>query len=350
MFTRNPRGRSTRLFGTMFKFRFLPCERATTGVLILLGLVCALVAWAYWPTWNDMVGRWLRDPQYSHGFLVPVFAAFVLWSRWPMRPRAPLTATWWGLPCLGLAVLVRLAGAYFYFPWLDAWSLVPCLVGLCLLLGGLPALRWFWPAVALLGFMLPAPYQVEVALTHPLQRLATNASVYALQMLGYPALAEGNIIVLGELRIGVLEACSGLGMLFTFFALSTAVALVIRRPTGDRVFIFLSAVPVAIGLNVARCTLTAVLHVTAGSALANAVFHDLAGWLMMPLALGVLWVELKVLARLLVEPPPDGPIPPNFYRAAGAAPIVPDPPSRKSENDATRSEQVRLPKTADAVQ
>jgi hypothetical protein len=29
-------------------------------------------------------------------------------------------------------------------------------------------------------------------------------------------------------------------------------------------------------------------------------FHDLAGWLMMPLGLGLLWIELKVLGGLLV--------------------------------------------------
>lgn len=333
----------------MFTCLFSRCDRAFIGFLMKLGLVCALLAWAYWPTWGDMVGRWLRDPQYSHGFLVPVFAAFVLWTRRPTWPLVHLTGSWWGVPFLALAALLRLAGAYYYFPWLDAWSLVPCLLGLCLLAGGAPALRWFWPAVALLVFMLPAPYQVEVALTYPLQRLATNASVYALQMLGYPALAEGNIIVLGELRIGVLEACSGLGMLFTFFALSTAVALVIRRPLGDRVFVFLSAVPVAVGLNVARCTVTAVLHVTAGSAVANAVFHDLAGWLMMPLALAVLWLELQMLARLFVEPPPDGPLRLDLYRAAGAAPTVPDPPLRKCDHDASRSEQVRLPEAAGAL-
>ena len=313
-----------------------------------IAVTCAALAWAYWPAGEEMVRRWLRDPQYSHGFLVPVFAAFVLWARRGTLPAAPLAGSWWGLPFLTLAAAVRLAGAYFYFPWLDGWSLVPCLVGLCLLLGGGPALRWFWPAVALLLFMLPAPYQVEVMVTHPLQRLATDVSTYTVQMLGYPALAEGNVILIGDLRIGVLEACSGLGMLYTFFALSTAVALVIARPLGDRLFIFLSAVPVAVLMNVLRCTVTAVLHVVAGSAVANAVFHDLAGWLMMPLALAVLWLELKVLDRLFVEPPPAGPVPLDFRRAA-TGPSVSNPLFQKSDQDASRPDQDRLPQPAGAV-
>lgn len=288
----------------------IPARAATVG------LTCAVLAWVYWPALEDMIRRWGLDPQYSHGFLIPVFAAVVLWMRRESFACDPTVTRWWGVAAVAVAVLLRLGGAYFYFPWLDAWSLLPCLLGLSLILGGWKLLAWSWAGVALFVFMMPVPYQVELALTHPLQRLSTHASVYALQMLGHPAIAEGNVIVLGELRIGVLEACSGLGMLFTFFALSTAVALVIDRPLGDRLFIFASAVPVAILMNVARCVVTAILHVVAGSELANAVFHDVAGWLMMPLALLVLWLELKMLARLFLEPLAAGPLPVAYSPAA----------------------------------
>ena len=33
------------------------------------------------------------------------------------------------------------------------------------------------------------------------------------------------------------------------------------------------------------------------------IYHDLAGWLMMPMALGMLWLVLKFLANLLIEEP-----------------------------------------------
>jgi exosortase/archaeosortase family protein len=98
----------------------------------------------------------------------------------------------------------------------------------------------------------------------------------------------------------VAEACSGLGMLFTFLALATAVAFVIDRPPRDKIILVASALPIALLANVVRVTATGVLHVTAGDAAAKAFFHDLAGWVMMPLALGVLWLELVVLSRLFV--------------------------------------------------
>jgi exosortase len=293
-----------------------PLRSRPTGVAAGLALV---VLWAYWPTLRAMADRWSHDPQYSHGYLVPVFALIVLWFRGDRRPVS-LATSWWGLPILAAGVLLRLAGARYYVEWLDAVSLLPTLTGACLLLAGWPALRWAWPAIAFLIFMIPLPYQVEVALAHPLQRLATAWSTYALQTLGLPALAEGNIIVIDEVRLGVLEACSGLGMLATFAALSTAVAFVIRRPWPEKAVILLSAVPVALFANVARITLTGVLHRTVGSVLANVVFHDLAGWLMMPLALGLLWLELIVLARLFVAAEPAGPIPVAMTNDEGRMP------------------------------
>src|SRR5262249_5440621 len=155
-------------------------------------------------------------------------------------------------------------------------------------------------------FMIPLPYRVQVALGGPLQKLATACSTFALQTMGFFAQAEGNIIVLGDVRIGVVEACNGLTMLLTFFTLATGLALVLRRSLLDRVIVVLSAAPVGLAANVIRITVTAILHEKAGSEIANAVFHDWAGWMMMPVALGLLGIELWVLSRLFVpaEPAP----------------------------------------------
>src|SRR5262249_29529229 len=128
--------------------------------------------------------------------------------------------------------------------------------------------------------------------------------------MGFFAWAEGNVIVLENIHLGVIEACNGLTMLLTFFALATGLALLLQRQLSDRIVVIIGAVPVGLAANVARITATAVLHVKVGSDLANAVFHDWAGWLMMPLALGLLWIELWILSRLFVPeeqpPPPSG--------------------------------------------
>lgn len=294
--------------------------------LIAAAAVTAALLWAYWPTLAEMVERWSHDPRYSHGFLVPAFSLYLLWDRRAWQAAAAPDA--WGLALLALGAAMFLAGSYFYFVWLIAVSLLPCLAGLAVLVGGWPCLARAWPAVAFLIFMIPLPYRLEMSLGYPLQRIATLASNYALQTLGLPAVAEGNIILIDEARIGVVEACNGLGMMFMFFAFAVGAAFVIRRPVVDRVAIILGAIPTALLANVTRITVTGLLHVTVGGVVADHVYHDLAGWLMMPLAMGMLWLELWLLAHMFVESP--GPRAVPFLPVAGPGGVrgpLPDRPA-----------------------
>jgi exosortase/archaeosortase family protein len=198
------------------------------------------------------------------------------------------------------------------------------------LLGGWAALPWAWPAVLFLFFLLPLPHRLEVALAGQLQWFGSRASTFLLQALGFVAFTEGNVIRLGEIRLEVAPACSGLSMLHVFFALSTAAVLVLERPWYEKVIVFLSAVPIALFANVTRITVTAILHRTAGSEVADLVFHDLAGWLMMLLALGLLWVELRTFSWVVVtcseeETSPVALTEAELDPAAAAAGVVPLP-------------------------
>jgi exosortase len=257
------------------------------------------LAWAFGATLDDLQRTWATNPQYSHGYLVPIFAAYLLWTRRERLDRTALRPSWLGLPLLVLGLGMRLWGGYFFYTWLDTVALIPCIAGLTLTLGGRAGWRWAWPAVLFLTFMIPLPYRVATSMSGQLQWLATITSTFVMQTCGLPALAEGNVILLNDAEIGIVEACSGLRMLVVFFALATAVAMVARRPLLDRLLVLASAVPIALLANIARITATGILHEFADSATANAFFHDVAGWFMMPLALILLGIELKVLAALL---------------------------------------------------
>jgi exosortase len=278
----------------------------------LLGLAALVTAllWSYWPTFAAMAYRWNHDPVYSHGYLVPLFALVLLWYRKDKLDVSTCRpAWWWGTVLLIFGALLRLGGAFFYFPWFEAVSLLPSLAGLVLVLGGRTGLAWSWPAIAFLFFMMPLPYRLETGLKQPLQRLATETSTYVLQTLGCPAFAEGNVIVLRTAKLGVEEACSGLSMLLVFFALATAVTLMTRRPFWEKCLIFLSAAPIAVIANVGRITATGLLFQLGNSQAAHLVFHDFAGWLMMPLGLVLFWIELKLLDQLMVAPVAAKPLP-----------------------------------------
>jgi len=275
------------------------------GPIGALVAVVACVLWSYWPIAVEMADKWSNDPTYSHGYLVPIVAGVILWTRRNHFPASSGPA-WWGMGLVLLGAAMQLLGGFYYVRWLSGASIVPYLSGAVALAGGWPLLRWASPGLAFLIFMVPLPYRFDVMMQGPLRRISTEASGFLLQTIGLTAIVDGNTILLDDVELGVVDACSGLKMFIIFVCISTAVATLVRRPLADRVLIVLSAAPIAIVCNVARITLTGVMHEVAGKKWADLVFHDLAGWLMMPMALGLLWCELKLLDLLLVEPPSTG--------------------------------------------
>lgn len=279
---------------------------------VLLVLV-ALLAILFWDAIWVLIQRWARDPDYHHGFLVPLVAIYLLWRRrFQLTERAVLNVSWGataaGVGLLLVAGLVRAASVLFYVRIVDPAAIIPAFLGLVLCVFGWKGLRWAWPAAVFLVFMLPMPGAVANLLSHPLQRIGTLASTFLIQTLGIPALAEGNIITLREGQLEVVRACSGLKMMSLFFAVCWAVAFFQDRPWIDRLLLIVSAPPVALVANILRITLTALL-VEWGLTAAN-LDHELAGWLMMPTAVLILYGELALWNRILVP------------ATAGSAPVI----------------------------
>jgi exosortase len=298
---------------------FLDKPRAwAISLVVLIG--CVL--WALWPTIRTMQERWATDPRYAHGYLVPLFSLALLWLRKDqIRGMVPRPSAW-GLAFVALGVVLQLVGGYVRHDSVMGAAILPHLAGACLLVGGWQALKWAWLSIAFLVFMIPLPFQLENALGPPLQSMATTASTYLLQTLGFMAFADGYVIQLNEAKIGVVEACSGLSMVITFVALSTAAAVVVKRPLLDRIVLVLSSIPVALAANIVRITATGILHDTVGGHAADTFYHDLAGWVMIPLALGMYWLEIWVLSHLLLEEQTSDAARPGTARTKGYKPAA----------------------------
>ncbi len=320
------------------------------GSLLWLALGGPLVVllWAYWPNLVEMADAWAHHAESSHGYLVPIFAALLLWLRRDRLDFSSLQPRWWGFAFLAVAIGLRAYGAYKGRVWLDHLSLLVCLAGLCVLIGGWTAWRWSWPAILFLFFMIPLPFSIANTISGPLQALATLCSTFMLQTLGLPALAEGNVIRINDAQINIVEACSGLKMLVVFFALATGMVLVTKAPLPDKLVLVASAIPIALVSNIIRITITGIMHELVSGDAANVFFHDVAGWFMMPLALGMLWLELKIMGKLFVAAPQSARIqarnrprpaaPPARQRAKRVAapratrrPAAPPPPPAANE-------------------
>lgn len=278
--------------------RHRPPLKQTTVAAFVVGILAAVLLWSFWPTLELLAERWSIDPQYSHGFLVPIFAVVILYVR---RPE---TVTWqpsiWGLLILAVSISLRWFSARLDWTHVDGACFVGALLGTTLLVGGWEVFRWSAPAILFLAFMVPLPDVINDGIAVPLRRLATIVSTYVLQTFGYPAIAEGNTIQIDDIRLGVVHACSGLGMLMTFLALATAMAIIVPGPLIDRCVLVASAVPIAVFANVFRITVVAMVDVHFGED-----HHDLIdkifGLPMMLLALLLLWLVWKYLKALLIS-------------------------------------------------
>ncbi|MGB9689931.1 exosortase/archaeosortase family protein [Thermogutta sp.] len=279
------------------------------GIILVAPVAVLLVV--FWDAVLVLVQRWSSDADYHHGFLVPLFAIYILWKRRhklgdPAAIVVTTSALLAGTLLLGIAGLLRAASILYYIRILDPAAMIPAVAGIVLCVLGWRGLRWAWPAVVFLVFMLPLPGAVATLLSHPLQRVGTLASTFIIQTLGIPAIAEGNIITLREGQLEVVRACSGLKMMSLFFAVCWGAAFLSDRPWTDRLLMIVSAPPVALVANILRITLTAVL-VEWGLTRAN-LDHELAGWLMMPMAVLLLYGEMALWDRIFMPveqgPPP----------------------------------------------
>ncbi|MEZ6139251.1 MAG: exosortase/archaeosortase family protein [Zavarzinella sp.] len=269
-------------------------------------LVIALV-WTYFPALTQLLNKYLNDPQYSHGILVPFFALF-LWMRRPIDATAAVKP--W--PIVGGTLLVgalsmHLLATAISFLTLNALSILLSVLALIMIYRGKSGIRQSWPALIFLLFMVPMPYQSERILGAELQNIGTICTTLLLQCFGQPAIRDGNLILIGEVRLGVVEACSGLRMMVTFAAFCVAAVLVLERHWVHKLLILLSCVPIALLVNILRITATGLCHIwlkdSASKTKVMDFLHDFNGWMMMPVGLAFLLLELWVLKHLLVEKP-----------------------------------------------
>jgi exosortase len=281
------------------------------ALALLVGMTVALVT-SYWAMLWMAATSW-SQPQYSHGYLVPVFALVLLWMR-----REPLTPISNRERLIGLALLLAILAIRAYavrvrMAHLDMYTFVPAMLAMVIMMGGWRMLRWAGPAVFFLVFMFPLATKLERIFLDPLQTIAMRGGTYALQTTGIETFIVGNVIHIRDYHavdqeLNVAEACSGLNMLTIFVAMSIAVVFITPGALWEKLVIVASAVPIAIFVNVMRILVYGVMrYFSEGAA---EFFHDYgAAFFMMPLAMGILYLEYIILRNLVIDDRHAAPVP-----------------------------------------
>jgi exosortase/archaeosortase family protein len=107
--------------------------------------------------------------------------------------------------------------------------------------------------------------------------------------------------MIGNERLEVAAACNGLSMLMSLAATISATASLVPMANWKRLLLLPSIIPIALGSNVLRIAATAWCYYKFGSVVGSKYAHDWAGWLMMPTAMLLVWLELSILSWLVVE-------------------------------------------------
>jgi len=243
------------------------------GVLILV-----ILALLYRDILRALVAQWWDDPNYSHGFLVPLFSGFLLWQgRHGLRGLVP-RGTQVGLAVLLIGIAALLLGDLGAENFLMRSSLLVIIAGLVLFHLGPQIFRAILFPLAFLLFMIPLPATLFYAITFPLQSLAASQAATILDWMGIPVLLDGNVIHLSQISLGVTEACSGIRSLISLVAGAVAWAY-LALPRGWMAVLFVAtALPVTIIANVARVVMTGIIGQQFGVEYASGFFHEFAGW------------------------------------------------------------------------
>ncbi len=236
-----------------------------------------LVLALYFSVIVELIHDWIIDENYSHGFLIPLVSAFFIWRERDRLRTRQRKSNGIGLAILILGLLLFIVasiGAEFFT---QRFSLLLVIGGLLLYLGGRKITGDLLFPLLYLVFMIPVPYVFYYSVSFPLELLASRLTTAAVSSIGIPIIREGNILHLQNTTLQVVDACSGLRSLLSLSALSAALAYATQRTLVKGIILFLAAVPVAIGANILRLSLTAILASLYGERVAQGFLHQFSG-------------------------------------------------------------------------
>jgi exosortase len=261
-------------------------------------VLAALSLWLYYPTILHLAAQWSHDPNFSHGFLVPLFSAFVVWQERRKLSSLPLQPSWSGFAVLAIAMALLVTGQLGAELFLARLSLVVLIAGLIALFLGWNYLRALLFPWAFLLLMIPIPTILLNQIALPLQLLASRVASSVLPLFGVPVLREGNILNLSVMTLEVAEACSGIRSLMSLVTLAIIYGYFAERRVSLRVLLALAAVPIAVVANSFRIIGTGLLVQFWNPDKAEGFFHTFQGWLIFVVSMLLLLATHRVLLRL----------------------------------------------------
>jgi len=273
------------------------------GVL-LVGL-CALAVFAASDIWQNIFEIGWGDEEQSHILIAPIV---VIWLAWLRRDRLRLTPH---APSF-LGPIVVLGGygmsVYGFEVGLDLFwhsGAIVMLIGAILTVTGSAVMLKFLPSLGAMIFLLPVPGRLRRPIANTLQDASAQATEFLLDVFAVPVIRSGNLLTINGYEVAVAEACNGMRMVAALALVSFAFVFSVPMRWNIRILILLISPIIALIVNVIRLIPTVLMYGYSTEDRAQ-LFHDISGWAMLVLAIGMLWSLLGLLRWLEV---PINPIP-----------------------------------------
>jgi exosortase len=255
-------------------------------------VLAALSLWLYGPTIYHLVLQWAAaDSDFSHGFFVPMFSAFVLWQERRRLSEIILKPSWSGLAVIAFALCVLIVGRLGAELFFARVSMLLLIAGLVVLFAGWNFFRAVFFPWAFLLLMIPIPTLLFNQITFPLQLLASRVAADVLPLFDVPVFREGNLIYLPGIPdpLFVDEACSGIRSLLSLACLAIIYGYLMERRIVVRWALALVSLPIAVAANSARIVGTGLVVQYWDLQKAQGFYHIFEGWLVFVVCLVLLY-------------------------------------------------------------
>jgi exosortase len=259
-------------------------------------MICLLIVAVYHQVLVKLVIDWWNIPDFSYGFLVPLFAAYLVWEKKETLRGINIAPCWSGIAVMALGLVILLLGVYGSELFLSRVSLVILLAGLVLCFGGRQFLKELRFALLVLLLAIPLPAIIFNQITFPLQILASKLACFLLQFFSVPVLREGNVIVLPSMRLEVAEACSGIRSLMSLFTLAVFYGYFLEKSVWRRVALVLASIPIAIAANAVRILGTGLCVQYWDPDKALGFFHEFSGLVIFLVSLACLYTVHRAMS------------------------------------------------------
>jgi exosortase D (VPLPA-CTERM-specific) len=275
----------------------LPVLTLGRSGLLLAAVVAVSLAVVFSSGLMLMVQWWIAFDEYSYGWFVPPVAAFIVWQRRDALRELAFTGSWTGVGLVAVALGIWLLGELSALYTLIQYAFLIALAGAVLSLTGWRAFRVVGVALFTLLLMIPLPNFIYFNLSQQLQLLSSELGVWFIRLCGISVYLEGNVIDLGDYKLQVAEACSGLRYLFPLMTLGFIVALFFRAPLWKRALVFVSAAFITVLMNSFRIGVIGVLVSQFGPGQAQGFLHWFEGWVIFMACVALLLLEIWLLER-----------------------------------------------------